>query len=349
MQVIKTLFGKVNDHIEVDLYTLTNGHGTQVEITNYGGIIKSILVPDRKGNLGDIVLGFDNLKDYLTQNPFFGCIAGRFANRIKNAQFSLAGIDYQLAQNDNPHHLHGGIQGFDKVIWDGEGSESSDKAALRLSYLSKDGEEGYPGNLAVTVLYSLTDDDRLEISYHATTDQTTIVNLTNHTYFNLAGQGDILSHELLLNASQFTPVDNTLIPTGEYRSVADTPFDFRKPMEIGSRIENTDEQLRFGKGYDHNFVIDQDKAAPTLAASVFERLSGRRLEVYTTQPGVQFYSGNFLTTDVIGKAGAIYDKRSGFCLETQHFPDAPNQPGFPPVDLHPGHEYQHTTVFAFSV
>jgi len=237
MQVIKTLFGKVNDHIEVDLYTLTNGHGTQVEITNYGGIIKSILVPDRKGNLGDIVLGFDNLKDYLTQNPFFGCIAGRFANRIKNAQFSLAGIDYQLAQNDNPHHLHGGIQGFDKVIWDGEGSESSDKAALRLSYLSKDGEEGYPGNLAVTVLYSLTDDDRLEISYHATTDQTTIVNLTNHTYFNLAGQGDILSHELLLNASQFTPVDNTLIPTGEYRSVADTPFDFRKPMEIGSRIE----------------------------------------------------------------------------------------------------------------
>jgi aldose 1-epimerase len=289
------------------------------------------------------------LEGFIEQSYYFGCIAGRYANRIAKGRFALNGIEYTLAQNDGPNHLHGGIKGFDKVVWDAE--EVGDGAALKLTYLSKDGEENYPGNLSAQVIYTLTDDDALRIDYYATTDQDTIVNLTNHAYFNLAdcGAGDILSHELAINADRFTPVDDTAIPTGELRSVAGTPMDFSQPTAIGARIDQDDEQLRFGGGYDHNWVLKSSDGSLALAATVKEPTSGRVLKVYTTEPGIQFYSGNFLDGSFAGKGCVVYQKRSGLCLETQHFPDSPNKPDFPSTVLRPGEEYRTTTVFKFAV
>ena len=341
-------FGTDSSGNKVDVYTLTNKSGLRAEFTNFGGIIKSISVPDRKGKFDDVVLGFDTLDEYIAANPYFGCIAGRFANRIAHGRFTLFGSDYTVAKNGGLHHLHGGIQGFDKVTWRAAMIETDGYPTLTLRHLSKDGEEGYPGNLTTHVQYRLTNDDTLEIVYDATTDQPTIINLTNHTYFNLAGAGDILNHELQLNADRFTPVDETLIPTGEILLVSGTPLDFRQHVAIGARIDQDEEQLKYGNGYDHNFVINKGDEVLSLAAHVSDPISGRVLEVFTTQPGIQFYSGNFLTADIIGKRHAIYDRRSGFCLETQHYPDSPNQSSFPSVVLLPSDRYYQKTVFSFS-
>ncbi|HXV99484.1 MAG TPA: aldose epimerase family protein, partial [Anaerolineae bacterium] len=309
----------------VDIYTLTNQNGVSTTITNYGGIVISLNVPDKWGQLGDVVLGYDNLDDYIKANPFFGALAGRYGNRIANGKFSLNGVEYTLAQNDGPNSLHGGTKGFDKVFWEAKPLKTPDGPALELAYLSKDGEEGYPGNLLVKVVYTLTQANALRIDYTATTDQDTVINLTHHSYFNLAGagNGDILDHEMMLNADKFTPVDETLIPTGELRAVAGTPFDFTQPTKIGLRIDQADEQLKCGLGYDHNWVLNKDDASLTLAARVSEPATGRVIEVWTTEPGIQFYSGNFLDGSNIGKGGRVYQRRSGFCLETQHFPDSP--------------------------
>lgn len=347
----RSAFGKMADGQTVDLFTLTNTHGMEVKITSYGGRIVSILVPDRHGKMADVVLGYDHLDGYLAKNdPFFGTLVGRYANRIANARFALNGVVYKLEPNDGTNSLHGGSQGFDKKVWKAREIAATDPA-LELTYLSKDGEEGYPGDLSVKVVYTLTADNGLRIDYTATTDKETALNLTNHSYFNLAGQGngDILNHLLLLNADKFTPVDAKLIPTGELRSVAGTPFDFRRPTAIGARIDADNEQLKFGKGYDHNFVINRDGHSMALAARVTDPESGRVLEVLTTQPGVQLYTGNHLDGTVRGKGGKVYGPRSAFCLETQHFPDSPNQPGFPTTVLKPGQTYRQSTIFKFSV
>ena len=292
------------------------------------------------------MLGFDAPEGYLKNNtPYFGAVIGRYGNRIAKGRFSLNGREYRLALNNGENHLHGGIKGFDKVVWGAR--EVKRGPALALNYVSKDGEEGYPGNLSVSVVYTLTDNNELKIEYSATADKTTILNLTNHTYFNLAGEGSILNHEVMINADRFTPVDQGLIPTGELRSVKGTPMDFTQPAAIGARIEQQDEQLLLGKGYDHNFVLNGG-GAPALAARVYEPVSGRVLEVYTTEPGVQFYTGNFLDGSIKGKGGQVYQRRYGFCLETQHFPDSPNKPDFPSTVLKPGEKYATTTIFKFS-
>ena len=350
MNVTKKAFGKMADGTPVDLYTLTNDNGLQAKITTYGGAVVSLLVPDRDGKLDDVVLGLETLEEYVKKSPFFGCIAGRYANRIAKGKFTLNGVAYTLAQNDGPNHLHGGVKGFDKAVWAAQAKSSDDGAGLELTYLSRDGEENYPGNLSVTVTYTLTNDDALRIDYMATTDADTVVNLTNHTYFNLAdgGAGDILGHELMIDAERFTPTDSTAIPTGELRSVAGTPMDFRQLTAIGARIEQDDEQLRFGHGYDHNWVLNSSAGRLALAAKVREPVTGRVMEVYTTEPGIQFYSGNFLNGTITGKGGAVYHKRSGLCLETQHFPDSPNQPDFPSTVLKPGETYQTTTIYKFT-
>lgn len=331
-----------------DLYTLSNDHGVTVALTNYGGIITALHTPDRNGQPGDIVLGFDKLEEYVARNPFFGCLVGRFGNRIAGGKFTLKGQTYTLAQNNGQNHLHGGLTGFDKVLWAAEPFSTPDSVGVKLTYTSADGEEGYPGNLAVTVVYTLTNSNEFQIDYGATTDKATILNLTNHTYYNLAGQGDILNHVMQINADRFTPVDGTLIPTGELRSVAGTPLDFRTPTRIGDRINQDDEQIKYGKGYDQNFVVNGTPGELRRAALVSEPTSGRTLEVLTTQPGVQFYSGNMLP-DLTGKGGSTYKVRSGFCLETQHFPDSPNQPTFPSATLEPGQRYNETTVWKFGV
>jgi aldose 1-epimerase len=351
MNVTKQAFGKMPDGTPVDLYTLTNANGLEAKITTYGGAVVSLLAPDQSGNFDDIVLGLETLEDYIEESPYFGCIAGRYANRIAKGTFTLNDVEYTLAQNDGENHLHGGLKGFDKVVWAAEERSSDDGVGLKLTYLSKDGEEGYPGNLSVEVVYTLTNADELRIEYLATTDKDTIVNLTNHTYFNLAdgGAGDILGHELMLNAGRFTPIGDALIPTGELRSVEGTPMDFRQLTPIGARIEQDDEQLRFGGGYDHNWVLDSADGFPILAARVQEPTTGRVMEVYTTEPGIQFYSGNFLDGSITGKGGKVYQKRNGFCLETQHFPDSPNQPNFPSTVLKPGEKYQTTTMYKFIV
>lgn len=348
-------FGKTKDGQPVELFTLSHGD-VRVEITNYGGIVTAIHTPDRDGKLADVVLGFDNLDGYLAGHPFFGCIVGRYANRIAKGQFTLEGKTYILAKNNDANHLHGGKQGFDKFVWKAESSVADAGPQLKLSRVSPDGEEGYPGELKVTVTYSLTRDNALRIDYEATTDKPTVLNLTNHSYFNLAGQGtgDVLGHEVLLNADQFTPVDTGLIPTSKLQVVAGTPFDFRKPHKIGERIAKDDEQIRLGRGYDHNFVINQPKVSggewgPLLAARVHEPTTGRVLEVQTTQPGVQLYTGNFLDGTVIGKGGKAYKQRYGFCLETQRFPDSPNQKSFPTTVLKPGQTFNSTTIYRFSV
>jgi aldose 1-epimerase len=346
MSIEKELFGKTPDGQEVEVITMTTPSGCRAKVITYGGILVSLEVPDRDGKPGDVVLGFDNLDDYIEKNPYFGTITGRYANRIGKGSFVLDGVEYKLATNNGPNHLHGGIKGFDKVVWNiEETTATSDKALLKLSYLSKDGEEGYPGNLDCTVIYTLTEDNELKFSYEATTDKPTMLNLTNHSYWNLAGQGngDVLAHEVRFNADKYTPVDEGLIPTGELRSVKDSPMDFTKPMTIGSRIK----QIHIG-GYDHNFVLNGKSGEMKLCARVYEPTSGRVMEIHTTEPGVQFYTGNFLDGSLTGKDAKVYKKHYAFCLETQHFPDSPNKPDFPSVVLRPGQKYETVTVHKFS-
>jgi aldose 1-epimerase len=347
-KVEKQPFGKTADGTPVDLYTLTNSKGVRVAITNYGGIVVSLFTPDRNGDLGDIVLGFERLEDYLKGHPYFGAIIGRYGNRIAKGRFTLDGVEYKLAQNNGENHLHGGLVGFDKKVWKARDFVDAEGQHLELRYTSPDGEEGYPGNLDVTVTYSLNEQNQLRIDYVATTDKPTVVNLTNHSYFNLAGEGDILGHLLRLNADYFTPVDAGLIPTGELRPVKGTPFDFTEPTPIGARIEQDDEQLRYGRGYDHNFVLRGGGGSLAEAAEVYEPKTGRVLRVLTTEPGVQFYTGNFLDGTLRGKYGRVYHRRTGFCLETQHFPDSPNKPHFPSTVLRPGQTYRSTTIYEFS-
>ena len=345
----KDSFGKLPNGDPADLYTLTNSNGVSVSITTYGGRVVALKTPDKKGAVADIVLGFDSLDGYLGDNPYFGALIGRYGNRIGKAQFTLAGKVYKLFANDGPNSLHGGKQGFDKVLWTGADKSTTDTPAVELRYTSKDGEEGYPGTLAGIVTYSLTPQNELKIEYKATTDKPTVLNLTNHTYWNLsgAGEGDVLGHHMMIVASKFTPVDKTLIPTGELKSLDGSPLDFRTATAIGARIDNDDQQLKFGKGYDHNFVCDSTGGALARCALVHEPNSGRTMEVLTTQPGVQFYTGNFLDGKIKGKGGKVYAKRGAFCLETQHFPDSPNKPNFPTSELKPGEEYKYTTVYKF--
>jgi aldose 1-epimerase len=343
MSITKEPFGKMPDGKQVDLYTLTNANGIRARISSYGAILVSLQLPDREGNLADVALGFDTLDGYFTDHPYFGVTVGRYGNRIGGAKFTLNGVEYKLAANNGPNHLHGGIKGFDKVLWEAGQIQTSDEVGVKLTYMSKDGEEGYPGNLACVVTYTLNDDNELKISYEAITDKTTVVNLTNHTYWNLAGQGngDILSHELMINADKYTPVDEELIPTGEIKIVKDSPMDFTKPIPIGSRIDQVP------GGYDHNYVLNRTGQGLSLCARVYEPTSGRVLEIHTVEPGVQFYSGNFLDGTITGKAGKVYKKHYGFCLETQHFPDSPNKPEFPSVVLEPGQKYETVTVHRF--
>jgi aldose 1-epimerase len=349
MNIRQEPFGKTPDGAMVTIYTLTNPSGVEARIMTYGGIVVSLKVPDRGGKMNDVVLGYDNLEGYVKNNsPYFGALIGRYGNRIAKGRFSLDGVEYKLAQNNGENHLHGGIRGFDKVVWQASPVRRANGPALKLTYLSKDGEEGYPGNLSVTVVYTLTNKNELRIEYSATTDKATVLNLTNHSYFNLAGAGDILGHEMMINADRFTPVDKGLIPTGELLSVKGTPMDFTTPTAIGSRIEQQYEQLLFGGGYDHNWALNKNNGALTLAARVYERTTGRVMEVYTTQPGMQFYTGNFLDGTITGKGGKVYEKRYGFCLETQHFPDSPNKTNFPTTVLRPGQRYRQTTLYKFS-
>ena len=345
----KELFGQVGGH-EVYLYTLRNTHGMEARITNYGGILVALNVPDRTGASRDVVLGYDSLASYVKDSPYFGSLVGRYANRIARGKFTLDGREYTLAANDGPNHLHGGVRGFDKVVWDVREPESTPGRNLVLRYVSKDGEEGYPGTLSAKVTYTLTDSNELRIDYEATTDAPTICNLTHHSYFNLAGAGerDILEHQLMIAADGFTPIDATLIPTGEIRPVRLTPFDFTAPEPIGSRIAQRDSQLVCGLGYDHNWVLSKPAGEFGLAARVTEPSSGMSMEVWTTEPGLQFYSGNFLDGHHLGKGGRPYNHRYGFCLEPQHFPDSPNRPSFPGTVLRPGQVYTTTTVFRFT-
>jgi aldose 1-epimerase len=342
-------FGETAGGTAVELFTLRNRQGVEVKITNYGGIVTSFIAPDGNGKMGDVVLGYDNLAGYLHSSPYFGALIGRCANRIAKGKFTLDRQEHSLAINNGPNALHGGIKGFDKVVWTPKVVRTPDGAALELTYLSKDGEEGYPGNLCVKAVYTLMEDSGLRLEYTATSDKPTIVNLSQHSYFNLAGKGDVLGHEVMIKADAFTPIDNTLIPTGELRPVEGTPFDFRQPMRIGARINNDDEQLKFGKGYDHNWVLAKPKGKLDLAASVYDPVSGRVLEVFTSEPGMQFYTGNFLNGSITGKGGWTYQFRNGFCLEPQHFPDSPNHPEFPSTVLRPGEEYHHTIIYRVGV
>ncbi|MBD3413521.1 MAG: galactose-1-epimerase [Candidatus Aminicenantes bacterium] len=336
-------FGTMPDGRTIDLYVLTNPNGMKAEITNYGAILVSLVVPDQNGEPADVTLGYDRLDGYLDETPYFGATVGRYANRIKDGTFTLNGVEYKLAQNNNSHHLHGGIKGFDKRVWKAVPFENKDSAGVRFSYLSPDGEEGYPGNLSCTVTYTLTQNNELQINYEAETDKATPVNLTHHSYFNLQRQGssDILDHELFINAEKYTPVNSELIPTGEILPVKDTPFDFTSLTRIGERIDQVQ------SGYDHNFVLNGEKGTLKLAARVIEPDSGRVMEIRTTDPGIQFYSGNFLDGSIQGKSGKVYKQHYGFCLEPQHFPDSPNNPSFPSSILEPGEKYTKTTVISF--
>jgi aldose 1-epimerase len=348
--VTRAPFGAAPDGAGVELFTMTNAGGMQVQATNYGATITSIKVRDRSGALGDVVLGFSSMESYHANAPYLGVVVGRYANRIANAQFKLDGKTHKLPANDGPNTLHGGLKGFDKVAWRPEPFERPGEAGVVLTHVSPDGDQGFPGTLTARVTYTLTDRNELAIDYHATTDGATVVNLTQHAYFNLAGEGagPVLDHQLTLNADRYTPVNSRLIPTGELANVDGTPFDFRTAHAIGERINAGHPQLRFGKGYDHNFVINRQNDDLVLAARVEEPTSGRVMEVHTTEPGVQLYTGNHLDGKLVGKAGKTYGERSGFCLETQHFPDSPNQPSFPSTTLKPGEEYKSRTVYAFS-
>ena len=353
-----SVFGHLPDGRRVDVYQFTNANGIELRVTNYGGIIVSLKTPDMDGKFEDIALGFDSLEAYLSDeyrqaNPYFGAIIGRYGNRIANGQFSLDGESYSLATNDGSNHLHGGDQGFDKVLWQAEPFANDIGSGLVLRYTSEDGEEGYPGNLEAEVTYTLTDNDELMVDYRAVADKATPVNLTQHSYFNLKGEGSdtILDHQLMINAPEFTPVNDSLIPSGEIRSVDGTPFDFTQATPIGERIDQENEQLKVGGGYDHNFVLARGNAAAdelVQAAKVWEPKSGRMVEITTTEPAIQFYSGNFLNGDLSGKRGQAYGRRSGFALETQHYPDSPNQAAFPSTLLEPGDTYRSRTVYRFT-
>lgn len=343
-------FGTTTEGQKVTQYTLTNDKGASVSIINYGGIVTSLKVPDRNGKFADVVLGFKTLSDYEKKSPYFGCLVGRYGNRIAKGEFTLDGHTYRLAPNNNGQSLHGGLKGFDKVIWNAVPAMTGQGPSLKLTYVSKDGEEGYPGNLSVTATYTLTNKNELKLVFRAKTDKATIVNLTHHSYFNLAGQGsgDVLGHVVTIHADKYTPVDKVLIPTGKLASVKGTPFDFRKPTPIGARINMEDPQLKNGGGYDHNWVIDKLPGHLGLAAKVEEPKSGRVMEVISTEPGVQFYSGNFLDGTLVGKGGKVYGFRNGFCFEPQHFPDSPNRKNFPSTVLRPGETYKNTIIFKFS-
>ncbi|TBW55995.1 galactose mutarotase [Marinobacter halodurans] len=356
--VTTSVFGTLPDGRQARLYRFSNAHGIEMAVTDYGGIIVSLRTPDSSGDVDDIVLGFDSLEGYLSDayrksNPYFGALIGRYGNRIAGGQFTLDGQTYNLAKNNGPNHLHGGNKGFNQVLWNAKPFSNDKGAGVILKYVSADGEEGYPGKLDVTVTYTLGDQDTLSVEYNATTTKATPVNLTQHSYFNLEGEGSgsILDHRLMINADAFTPVDDTLIPTGEIRSVEGTPFDFRQATAIGKRIDEDNTQLEYGPGYDHNFVLnrpDGSKGELVQAARVTEPDSGRILEIATTEPGIQFYSGNFLDGTLTGKSGRAYGHRTGFALETQHFPDSPNQDGFPSTILEPGDTYHSRTVYTFS-
>lgn len=349
MKIEQSVFGKTTNGQEILLFTLKNSSGIKVTLTNYGAIVVSLWAPDRNGNFDDVVLGFPTIDGYLQGHPHFGAIVGRYGNRIAKGKFTLDGVEYKLATNNGENHLHGGIKGFDKVVWSAEPVQKGDAAGVKFSYLSKDGEEGYPGNLSCSVTYLLTNNNELRIEYSATTDKATPINLTHHGYFNLAGQGngDILNHRMQIFADRFTPVEKGSIPIGELRSVAGTPMDFRQPHAIGERINEDDEQLRLGQGYDHTWALNKSNVAPALAARVFEPTTGRVMAVWTTEPGVQFYTGNFLNGTLTGKDGRVYKHRYGFCLETQHFPDSPNRPEFPSAILRPGETYRTATIYKF--
>lgn len=352
--VTSASFGRLPDGREATLYTLVNARGARADITDYGAIVVRLFVPDRTGRLDDVVLGYNSVADYVRNSPYFGAIVGRFGNRLAHGRFTLDGRTYSLATNNTPNgvpcHLHGGNVGFDKVLWSARTSVTAGAPTIELRYRSADGEEGYPGNLDVTATYTLGDDNSLRVDYHATTDRATPVNLTQHSYFNLKGegQGDILDHRLQLHARRYTPVNAGLIPTGELAPVAGTPFDFTNPQRIGDRVDAGHEQLKFAGGYDHNWVLDAQSGALALAAVASEPSSGRVLEVWTQEPGVQFYCGNFLDGTAVGKSGRAYGHRSGFCLETQHYPDSPSHPAFPDTILRPGQVYRTSTVFKFS-
>jgi aldose 1-epimerase len=345
MKVSSKNFGTMCDGEEVRIFSITNDRGMEVRAINYGGIIASIKVPDRNGYLDDVVLGHDSLEGYLHRTRYFGVLIGRFANRIACGRFTLNGVAYQLAVNNGQNHLHGGVRGFDKVVWAAQEIDDG----VELNYVSKDGEENYPGNLSATVTYRLNDANELRLDYYASTDRDTIINLTNHSYFNLAGSGTILNHELQIQADAFTPIDETLIPTGEIRDVAGTAMDFRSSTSIGALMDKDDDQLRFARGYDHNFVLRGEPGTLRTIAKLYEPQSGRTMEVITTQPGLQFYSGNYLDGTLVGRSGRAYLRNSGCCLEAQHFPDSPNQPTFPSTVLRPGEKYHHTTIYRFTV
>ena len=351
MTVTRSAFGRLPDGRGVDVYTLANAQGIEVRVMTYGAIITVVRTPDRVGHVEDIALGFDNLAGYLGEHPYFGALVGRYANRIAHGRFTLDGTTYHLPVNNGPNSLHGGLRGFDKVLWSAESFRDGDAAGVTLRYASPDGEEGYPGKLSVRVTYTLNSRDELDVDYEATTNKPTVVNLTQHSYWNLHGEGrsDILDHLVEIDASDFTPVDSTLIPTGQIAPVAGTPFDFRTPVAVGSRIAGPNEQLRFGGGYDHNFVLDRKEGGLTHAARVVDPVSGRTLDVSTTEPGMQFYTGNFLDGTIRGKRGHVYVHRGALVLETQHYPDSPNHPNFPSTVLRPGATFHSRTVFAFGV
>ena len=340
-------FGKTSEGEPVDIYTLRNNKGMKMSIMTYGGALVSLTAPDRHGKYDDVVLGHDRLDDYLKFDHYFGALIGRYANRIGGAQFTLEGKTYKLAKNNGPNCLHGGFKGFDKVVWKAKATETAQGPALELVYLSKDGEEGFPGNLFVEAAYTLTDDNELQLIFTATTDAPTVCNLTHHPYFNLAGKGNVLDHEVHINANHFTPADSTLIPTGELKPVDGTPFDFRKPVKIGARIDHSDMQLKFGKGYDHTWVIDKPPRELGLVARVYEPTTGRIMEVLSTKPGAQFYTGNHLA-GFPGKGGRIYQSRDAFCIEPGHYLDAPNKLHFPTTVLRPGEIYRNTIIYRFS-
>jgi aldose 1-epimerase len=348
--IVKEPFGKAPDGQAVDVYTLKNAKGAEARIMTYGGVVLSLKMPDKSGQFGDVVLGCDKLTDYTeTPPPYFGALIGRYGNRIGKAQFTLDGKTYQLAANDHGNTLHGGKKGFDKVVWTATDKKTDAGPSLVLNYVSKDGEEGYPGTLNVTATYTLTDKNELRIDFTATTDKDTVVNLTHHGYFNLAGKGDILGHILTIPADNITPVDAGLIPLGTLQPVDGTPFDFRKPTAIGARINADDAQLKLGPGYDHNWVINKKAGELSLMAHVSEPITGRVMEVWSTEPGLQFYTGNFLDGTIKGKGGTAYQKHSAFCMEPQHFPDSPNKPQFPSTELKPGETYKNTIIYRFSV
>lgn len=350
MTISHAPFGQAPDGTPVQLYTLRNSRGSEAQICTYGGIVTSLKVADKHGKFGDVVLGYDTLDGYIEKSPHFGCLVGRYGNRIAKGKFTLNGKEYTLAVNNPPNSLHGGVMGFDKVVWKAKVLVSSTGPALELNYTSKDGEEGFPGNLKVAATYTLTEDNALRLDFIATTDADTVCNLTHHSYFNFAGKGEVLGHVVTIHADRFTPVDANMIPTGELRPVKGTPLDFTKPTSIGARINSDDEQIKLGGGYDHNWVVNQ--ATPgqlTHAATVTEPTSGRVMEVWTTEPGIQFYTGNFLDGSITGKGGWTYQARNGFCFEPQHFPDSPNQPSFPTTVLKPGQTYQNTIIYKFSV